>query len=95
MFCLGTYLSSCTTGLNYQCQDYNLLGCAASQCVCGSYMYWNSTANYCLSKKSYLGTCSSSNECLTSYGLTCSSGTCVCPSGYTWNTGTNQCDPVG
>lgn len=94
---LGTYLSACTTGLNYQCQEYNFLACVSSQCQCGSTMYWNSTANYCLSKKSINGICSSVNECLTAagVGLTCPSGICVCASGYTWNSAAQQCDPIG
>ncbi|CAF3470418.1 unnamed protein product [Rotaria socialis] len=52
-----TYLASCTTGQDYQCEEYNLLSCIASQCNCASVMYWPSSLNYCVAKSSYLRTC--------------------------------------
>lgn len=92
----GTNLASCTTGQNYQCQDYNLLSCISSQCQCSSTMYWSNSSNYCMAKKSINGICASTNECLTAagVGLSCMSGTCQCSSGYYWNPSPQQCDPV-
>ncbi|CAF4971436.1 unnamed protein product, partial [Rotaria magnacalcarata] len=60
-----TYLASCTTDQNYQCEEYNLLSCIASQCNCASVMYWSSSLNYCVAKSSYLGTYTSTSQCLT------------------------------
>ncbi|CAF4620437.1 unnamed protein product [Rotaria sp. Silwood1] len=95
-FRLGTYLDSCTTGQNYQCEEYNLLSCVGSQCQCASTMYW-SISNYCAAKQSYLGACSSTNECLTAagVGLSCISGQCKCSSGYSWSSALQQCVATG
>lgn len=97
VFRLGSYLDSCTTGVNHQCQEYNFLSCIASQCQCGSTMYWSSSANTCLSKRSYLGACASTNECLTStlIGLSCVSGQCRCTGSQLWNSVAQQCDSTG
>ena len=89
-------MASCTTGQNFQCQEYNLLVCVASQCECGSTMYWSSSLNDCLPKQSINGTCSSINECLTAagVGLNCISGRCQCSAGYYWNNAAQQCDTI-
>ncbi|CAF3843586.1 unnamed protein product [Rotaria magnacalcarata] len=89
----GTYLASCTTDQNYQCEEYNLLSCIASQCNCASVMYWSSSLNYCVAKSSYLGTYTSTSQCLTAAGvvLICTSDQCLCSTGYSWSSSLQQC----
>ena len=93
IFHLGSNLDSCTTGQHYECEEYNFLSCIASQCQCGSTMYWSTASNTCLAKRSYMGTCASTNECLTSVsiGLSCVSGQCQCTGGQSWNSTHQQC----
>lgn len=94
LFDLATNLGSCQTGEHYQCEEYNFLSCIASQCQCGSTMYWSSASNTCILKRSHMGTCASTNECLTStqIGLSCVSGLCQCTGGQVWNSTTQQCN---